>query len=101
MGLTSLQEGSQQRCSASPLGGSASVHGILEPLHGQTVVIKYGGAALEKPDLRNLFSRDIALARTLGVAPVVVHGGRLPDRSDDEAARKEPPLHRGPPRHGR
>jgi acetylglutamate kinase len=50
-------------------------HGHLGPLHGQTVVIKYGGAAMEKPGLRDLFSRDVALVRTLGVQPVVVHGG--------------------------
>src|SRR5260370_4802030 len=68
VGLTNLQE----RPAAV---ASASVHGILGPLHGQTVVIKYGGAAMEKPGLRDLFSRDIALARTLGVAPGVVHGG--------------------------
>ena len=54
---------------------SNSIHGLLERLHGQTVVIKYGGAAMEKPGLRDLFSRDIALVRTLGVEPVVVHGG--------------------------
>jgi acetylglutamate kinase len=50
-------------------------HSHLGPLHGQTVVIKYGRAAMEKPGLRDLFSRDVALARTLGVRPVVVHGG--------------------------
>jgi acetylglutamate kinase len=49
--------------------------GRLEPLFGQTVVIKYGGSAMEKPGLRDLFARDIALVRTLGVRPVVVHGG--------------------------
>jgi acetylglutamate kinase len=50
--------------------------GRLEPLFSQTVVIKYGGAAMERPGLRDLFCRDIALVRTLGVRPVVVHGGR-------------------------
>jgi acetylglutamate kinase len=50
-------------------------HSRLEPLFGQTVVIKYGGAAMEKPGRRDLFCRDIALVRTLGVRPVVVHGG--------------------------
>jgi len=73
MGLTNIEEAS----TAAPVTGSVSagVHGRLEPLHGQTVVIKYGGAAMEKPGLRDLFSRDIALVRTLGVRPVVVHGG--------------------------
>jgi acetylglutamate kinase len=75
MSLASFQERSVAAASTDPLSGSASVHGLLEPLHGQTVVIKYGGAAMEKPGLRDLFCRDIALVRTLGVQPVVVHGG--------------------------
>jgi acetylglutamate kinase len=54
---------------------SVSPHGRLEPLVGQTVVVKYGGSAMEKPNLRDHFSRDIGLVRTLGVRPVVVHGG--------------------------
>src|SRR3981189_864522 len=78
MDLTSVQEGSIAVASASPLRGSASVHGLLEPLHDQTVVIKYGGAAMEKPGLRDLFSRDIALVRPLGVRPVVGPGGGPP-----------------------
>ena len=60
--------------SIEPVSG-AIPHGHLGPLHGQTVVIKYGGAVMEKPGLRDLFSRDVALVRTLGVQPVVVHGG--------------------------
>ena len=75
MSPASFQERSVAAASTGPLSSSASVHGLLEPLHGQTVVIKYGGAAMEKPGLRDLFCRDIALVRTLGVQPVVVHGG--------------------------
>ena len=75
MSLASFQERSVAAASTDPLSGSASVHGLHERLHGQTVVIKYGGAAMEKPGLRDLFCRDIALVRTLGVQPVVVHGG--------------------------
>lgn len=75
MSLASFQDRSVAATSTGALNGSAGVHGLLEPLHGQTVVIKYGGAAMEKPGLRDLFCRDIALVRTLGVQPVVVHGG--------------------------
>jgi len=60
--------------SIEPVSGTLP-HGHLGPLHGQTVVIKVGGAAMEKPGLRDLFSRDVTLVRTLGVQPVVVHGG--------------------------
>src|SRR5262249_4468069 len=71
MSLATLGERSHR--GTSPSGETA--HGRLEPLHGQTVVIKYGGSAMEKAGLRDLFSRDVALVRTLGVRPVVVHGG--------------------------
>jgi acetylglutamate kinase len=44
-------------------------------LKGQTVVIKYGGATLDQPHLKDLFARDVAFLRSSGVNPVVVHGG--------------------------
>jgi acetylglutamate kinase len=75
MSLTNIEEDAGAAPVVGSVSASAGVHGRLEPLHGQTVVIKYGGAAMEKPGLRDLFSRDIALVRTLGVRPLVVHGG--------------------------
>ena len=42
---------------------------------GQTVVIKYGGAAMEDPELREDFARDVVLLKYVGLRPVVVHGG--------------------------
>src|SRR5262245_30312760 len=45
-------------------------------LRGQTVVVKYGGAAMTAPHLRDLFARDIASMRATGNRPVIVHGGR-------------------------
>jgi acetylglutamate kinase len=41
----------------------------------RTVVIKYGGAAMNDPELREDFARDIALLKYVGVNVVVVHGG--------------------------
>ncbi|HEV2727154.1 MAG TPA: acetylglutamate kinase, partial [Solirubrobacterales bacterium] len=58
-----------------------SVETLLEALpyirefHGRTVVIKYGGAAMEDPALREDFARDVVLLKYCGVNPVVVHGG--------------------------
>ena len=54
-----------------------SCHGdySMGRLQGQTVVIKYGGAAVEEPHLRDLFARDIASLRAAGARPVIVHGG--------------------------
>ena len=40
-----------------------------------TIVVKYGGNAMEKADLSRLFARDVVLLRQVGINPVVVHGG--------------------------
>jgi acetylglutamate kinase len=42
---------------------------------GKTVVIKYGGNAMENENLKNGFARDIVLMKLVGINPVVVHGG--------------------------
>jgi acetylglutamate kinase len=47
----------------------------IREFHGRTVVIKYGGAAMEDPDLREDFARDVVLLKYVGLNPVVVHGG--------------------------
>jgi acetylglutamate kinase len=47
----------------------------IREFHGRTVVIKYGGAAMEDPDLREEFARDVVLLKYVGMNPVVVHGG--------------------------
>lgn len=49
--------------------------GSLARLEGETIVIKYGGAAMEGSRLRNLFARDVALLRAAGARVVIVHGG--------------------------
>src|SRR5207253_1086914 len=47
----------------------------IRDFHGRTVVIKYGGAAMEDPALREEFARDVVLLKYVGMNPVVVHGG--------------------------
>jgi acetylglutamate kinase len=47
----------------------------IREFHGRTVVIKYGGAAMEDPDLREEFARDVVLLKYVGLNPIVVHGG--------------------------
>ena len=42
---------------------------------GKTVVIKYGGNAMENDELKSSFARDVVLMKLVGVNPVVVHGG--------------------------
>jgi len=42
---------------------------------GKTVVIKYGGAAMTDPALREKVAADIVLMKLVGINPVIVHGG--------------------------
>ena len=42
---------------------------------GATVVVKYGGNAMENPQQATSFARDITLMKLVGMHPVVVHGG--------------------------
>ena len=42
---------------------------------GATFVIKYGGHAMGDESVAETFARDIVLLKTIGINPVVVHGG--------------------------
>ncbi|HEX3875108.1 MAG TPA: acetylglutamate kinase [Solirubrobacteraceae bacterium] len=47
----------------------------IRDFHGKTIVIKYGGAAMNDPDLCEEFARDVVLLKYVGINPIVVHGG--------------------------
>src|SRR5437763_825538 len=47
----------------------------IREFHGKTVVIKYGGAAMTDPALKEDFARDVVLLKYVGMNPVIVHGG--------------------------
>jgi acetylglutamate kinase len=47
----------------------------IREFHGRTVVIKYGGAAMEDEALRDGFATDVVLLKYVGLNPVIVHGG--------------------------
>jgi acetylglutamate kinase len=47
----------------------------IREFSGKTVVIKYGGNAMDDPNLAHLFAQDVVLMRLVGMSPVVVHGG--------------------------
>jgi acetylglutamate kinase len=47
----------------------------IREYHGKTVVIKYGGAAMTDPALKEEFARDVVLLKYVGLNPIVVHGG--------------------------
>ena len=47
----------------------------LQQFQGKTIVIKYGGNAMVDEELKSSFARDIVLLKTVGINPIVVHGG--------------------------
>jgi acetylglutamate kinase len=47
----------------------------FQQFRGRTVVVKYGGAAMENPELVESVMRDIVFLEAVGINPIVVHGG--------------------------
>jgi acetylglutamate kinase len=47
----------------------------IREFYGKTVVIKYGGAAMSNPQLKEEFARDVVLLKYVGMNPIVIHGG--------------------------
>ena len=47
----------------------------LQRLSGKVVVVKYGGNAMVDDELKRAFAADMVFLRTVGLHPVVVHGG--------------------------
>ena len=47
----------------------------IQRFRNQIIVIKYGGAAMIEKALKTSFAQDIVLLQSLGMQPVVVHGG--------------------------
>jgi len=63
------------------MASTAKVRVLVEALPyirrfwGSTVVVKYGGNAMVDDDLKKAFAQDMVFLRTVGLRPVVVHGG--------------------------
>jgi len=47
----------------------------IQKFAGKTVVIKYGGHAMIDPSLKESVIMDVLLLRSVGIRPVLVHGG--------------------------
>ena len=70
----------------------------IRQFHGKTVVIKYGGAAMTEPELKEEFARDVVLLKYVGMNPVIVHGGG-PEITDLHGTARPPgPVRRRPAR---
>jgi len=48
---------------------------FIQKFSGKTIVIKYGGSAMQDSFLRKSFARDVVLMKTVGINPVIIHGG--------------------------
>ena len=47
----------------------------IRKFNNKIVVIKYGGNAMENKTLQKNFARDLVLMKTVGINPVLIHGG--------------------------
>lgn len=48
---------------------------FIRAFRGKTIVIKYGGAAMLRPELKQGVIEDIVLMHDVGIRPIIVHGG--------------------------
>ncbi|MBI5117436.1 acetylglutamate kinase [Candidatus Poribacteria bacterium] len=63
--------------------------------YGKTVVIKYGGSAMENEGIRHTTASDIVLMKYVGMNPVVVHGGGKAISDIMAKMGKKPVFHKG------
>ena len=47
----------------------------IREFRGKSIIIKYGGAAMEQANLKESFALDVILLHLVGIHPVIVHGG--------------------------
>ncbi len=47
----------------------------IRKFEGKTIVIKYGGNAMVDEELKRNFALDVILMKSVGINPVIVHGG--------------------------
>jgi len=62
----------------------------IRRFRGKTIVIKFGGSAMEKPGCQNDVLLDVVFMATVGLRPVLVHGGGAAITRGMQAAGKEP-----------
>ena len=47
----------------------------IREFHNKSIVIKYGGKAWLKEDLKKKITEDVVLMKYVGIIPVLIHGG--------------------------
>ena len=50
----------------------------IRKFNNKIIVIKYGGHAMQDKVLQKNFARDLVLMKTVGIHPVLIHGGGPP-----------------------
>jgi len=50
---------------------------FIKKFSNEKIVIKYGGSAQTSSDLKEKFAQDIVLLHTVGMKPIIVHGGGM------------------------
>jgi acetylglutamate kinase len=63
--------------------------------YGRTVIIKYGGSAMEDEKIRQTTASDVVLMKYVGMNPVIVHGGGKAISDIMARMGKKPVFHRG------
>ena len=56
-------------------GALIEAMGYIKKFRDKIVVVKLGGSVLDNPDLQKKMLTDIAFMATVGICPVIVHGG--------------------------
>jgi acetylglutamate kinase len=76
------QKGLSREIMTSELKNAAAIAKVLtealpyiQRFNGKIIIIKYGGNAMVDDQLKNGFARDVVLMKSVGMNPVVVHGG--------------------------
>ena len=67
----------------------------MQEFRGKTVVIKYGGKAMQSGELKDSVMMDVSMLWFLGLRPVLVHGGGPEITREMEKARLKPRFVRG------
>ncbi len=47
----------------------------IKKFRDEKIVVKYGGSAQESDELKAKFAQDIVMLHTIGLKPIIVHGG--------------------------
>ncbi len=68
---------------------------FIRNFYGKTFVIKYGGAAQVRQDLKDAFAQDVVLLNYIGIHPIIVHGGGPKINSIMEKMGKKPAFVQG------